>query len=52
MYVEVPDMGNFQQRHFWVKNRMYVIMLIFKNEFVIPETAKYFLESFRIEPAP
>ncbi|HEV3145466.1 MAG TPA: HEAT repeat domain-containing protein [Gemmataceae bacterium] len=52
LYVEVPDMGDIQQRHFWVGNRMYVVTLIFQKKFVIPEAAKYFLESFRIETTP
>jgi hypothetical protein len=51
IYAEVGEMGDIQQRHFWVGDRMYVVMLIFKKEFVIPEAARYFLESVRIEAA-
>jgi hypothetical protein len=47
--IEVDNMGDVRQRHFWVGHRMYVVTLIFQREFVIPEAANYFLESFRFE---
>ena len=42
IHAEVGEMGDIKQRHFWVGNRMYVVMLIFKKEFVIREAANFF----------
>jgi len=48
MLIEVEPFGFLHSRHFWVGQRLYHITVIFKKEFIIPEAARYFLESFEV----